>query len=106
VNSWAINSNSATSCINAKAETIETRPSFKDAFVKRRGIVPADGFYEWRGPKNNREPLWIHAVYGGLLWLAGLYESWQPEPGHWQRTFTIITTSANRLIEPVAIECR
>jgi len=100
VNSWATSSSSAASCINAKAETIETRPSFKDAFAKRRCIVPADGFYEWRGRKDNREPLWIHPADGGLLWLAGLYESWQPEPGHWQRTFTIITTRANRLIEP------
>jgi putative SOS response-associated peptidase YedK len=51
VNSWATKSTSATSCIDAKAETVETRPSFKDAFAKCRGIVPADGFYEWRGPK-------------------------------------------------------
>jgi putative SOS response-associated peptidase YedK len=101
VNSWATNSSLAASCINAKAETIETRPSFKDALTKRRCIVPADGFYEWRGPKSNREPLWIHPADGGLLWLAGLYESWKPEPGRWQRTFTIITTRANRLIEPI-----
>ena len=101
VNSWAANSSSAASCINAKAETIETRPSFKDAFAKRRCIVPADGFYEWRGRKDNREPFWIHSPHGGLLWLAGLYELWQPEPSRWQRTFTIITTRANRLLEPV-----
>jgi len=101
VNSWATNGGSAASCINAKAETIETRPSFKDAFAKRRCLVPADGFYEWRGRKDYREPLWIHSVTGGLLWLAGLYEVWQPEPGRWQRTFTIITTGANRLLEPV-----
>ena len=101
VNSWATNSASAASCINAKAETVETRSSFKDAFTKRRCIVPADGFYEWRGPRNNREALWIHPANGGLLWLAGLFESWQPEPGVWQRTFTIVTTRANRLIEPI-----
>ena len=101
VNSWATSSSSAASCINAKAETIETRPSFKDAFAKRRCIVPADGFYEWRGRKDNREPLWIHSPQGGLLWLAGLYEVWQPEPGQRQRTFSIITTRANRLLEPV-----
>ena len=101
VNSWATNSTSAASCINAKAETIETRPSFKYAFAKGRCIVPADGFYEWRGPKDDREPLWIHSTNGGLLWLAGLYEVWQPEPSRWQRTFTIITTRANRLLEPI-----
>jgi putative SOS response-associated peptidase YedK len=101
VNSWAKDNQSAARCINAKAETVETRPSFKDAFLKRRCIVPADGFYEWRGPRNNREPLWIHPADGGLLLFAGLYESWHPEPDQWQRTFTIITTVANRAIEPI-----
>src|SRR5262249_18590577 len=101
VNRWATNNSSSASCINAKAETVEIRPSFREAFARRRCVVPADGFYEWRGPRSNREPLWIHRADGGLLWFAGLYESWQPEPGKWQRTFTIITTRANRLIEPV-----
>ena len=90
----------AASCINAEAETIETSPPFKDAFVKRRCVVPADGFYEWQGRKDHREPLWIHPANGGLLWLPGLYESGSRNPGHWQRTLTIITTRANRLIEP------
>ena len=76
-------------------------PSSKDTFAKRRCILPAGGFYEWRRPRNNREPLWIHLPDAGLLWFAGLYESWQPEPGQWQRTFTIIMTWPNRLIEPI-----
>jgi len=101
VNSWATDNNRASQCINAKAETLEERRAFREAFQQRRCVVPADGFSEWRGPKTQREPVWIHPVDGGLLLFAGLYESWQAKPGVWQRTFTIITTKANGLIKPI-----
>jgi putative SOS response-associated peptidase YedK len=101
LNSWASDNSRASQCINAKAETLEERRAFREAFLQRRCVVPADGFYEWRGPKTQREPVWIHPADGGLLLFAGLYESWQPRPGHWQRTFTIITTNANALIQPI-----
>ena len=60
VNSWAKDAGRASMCINAKAETVDKLPSFREAFEKRCCVVPADGFYEWRGPKAKREPLWIH----------------------------------------------
>ena len=101
VNSWASDNGRARQCINAKAERLEERRTFREAFLQRRGAVPADGFYEWRGPKTQREPVWIHPRDGGLLLFAGLYESWQARPGEWQRTFTIITTQANGLIRPI-----
>jgi putative SOS response-associated peptidase YedK len=101
VNSWATDARRASMCINAKAETIDSLPSFRGAFEKRRCVVPADGFYEWRGSKTMREPLWIHPADGGLLLFAGLYEAWQRAPGEWQTTFTIVTTAANRLLEPI-----
>jgi putative SOS response-associated peptidase YedK len=63
-------------CINAKAETADKLPTFREAFAKRRCVVPADGFYEWRGPKARREPLWIHPADGALLLFAGLFEAW------------------------------
>ena len=63
--------------------------------------MPADGFFEWTGPKTARQPLWFHRPDGGLLLFAGLYEYWQPTPGQWERTFTIVTTEANKLMEPV-----
>jgi putative SOS response-associated peptidase YedK len=62
---------------------------------------PADGFYEWTGPQDARKPLWFHRPNGELLFMAGLYESWQPSAEMWQRTFTIITTEANGLLAPV-----
>ena len=101
VNSWAKDGKRAAMQINAKGETLEERPPFREAFEKRRCIVPADGFYEWTGPKEKRQPLWFHSPDGGLVFFAGLYESWQPKPGEWQRTFTIVTTRANGLVEPV-----
>jgi putative SOS response-associated peptidase YedK len=101
VNSWAKDAKRAAAQINARAETLTKSPAFRDAFQERRCIVPADGFFEWLGSKEARRPLWFHRSEGGLILFAGLYESWRPEPGHWQRTFTIVTTTPNKLIEPV-----
>jgi len=101
VNSWAKDASRASMCINAKAETADKLPSFRRAFEKRRCVVAADGFYEWRGSKARREPLWIHPADGALLLFAGLFEAWQFQPDEWQTTFTILTTSANRLLQPI-----
>ena len=101
VNAWAKDAKRAAKQINARAETLHSSSAFREAFEKRRCIVPADGFYEWEGAGNARRPIWFHREDGGLLYLAGLYESWQPQPEQWQRTFTIVTTDANVLIAPV-----
>ena len=88
--------------INARAETLTERPAFRDAFRQRRCVVPADGFFEWTGPKQARRPLWFHQPEGGLIYFAGLYESWRPTTAdEWQRSFTIVTTEANALMAPV-----
>ena len=100
VNSWASDA-SASKCINARAETVHKLPSYRDAFKRRRCVVPADGFYEWRGPKTMREPLWIHPADEGLILFAGLFEAWQVQPGEWLTTFCLITTAANRSLEPI-----
>lgn len=101
VNSWAKDNKRAAQQINARAETLESRSAFKEAFQKRRCVVPADGFFEWTGPKTARQPLWFHRRGGGLLLFVGLYEYWQPQPEQWERTFTIVTTDANDLMRPV-----
>ena len=79
VNSWAKDNKRAGQQINARAETIDSRPAFRAAFKSRRCVVPADGFYEWTGPKGKRTPLWFHRPDGGLLLFAGLYEPWRPD---------------------------
>ena len=101
VNRWAKDNSRASQCINAKAETVEVRPSFRDAFKKRRCVVPADGFYEWTGPKGARRPMWIHRADGKLILFAGLYEDWFPEKDRPETTFTIITCEPNAVTRPI-----
>src|SRR5260370_1114995 len=84
--------------ICAKGETLEQRETFREAFQQRRCVVPADGFYEWTGPKGKRQPLWIHPRAGDLMLFAGLYESWYPERKERKVTFTIVTCAANAVI--------
>jgi putative SOS response-associated peptidase YedK len=95
VNHWSKDASQASKFINARAETVDTRPAFRDAFQRHRCVVPADGFFAWTGPKQARRPIWFHRADMGLILFAGLYESWQPAPGQWQRTFTIITCPPN-----------
>jgi putative SOS response-associated peptidase YedK len=64
-------------------------------------VVPADGFYEWTGPKGKRQPLWIHPRDRGLMLFAGLYESWFPEKNQPEVTFTIVTCPANSAIAAI-----
>ena len=87
--------------INARAETVQRLPPFREAFSRRRCVVPADGFLEWTGSKEDRRPIWFHRSDGGLILFAGLYESWRPSPAEKERTFTIITTEPNSLMEPI-----
>ncbi|HYM16648.1 MAG TPA: SOS response-associated peptidase [Dehalococcoidia bacterium] len=102
VNSWAKDAKGAARQINARAESALKRPAFRDAFVERRCVVPADGFFEWIGARESRRPVWFHAPDHGLLLFAGLYESWlDPQTAAWQRTFTILTTDANDVVAPV-----
>jgi putative SOS response-associated peptidase YedK len=101
INHWAKDPKVGYRQINARAEALEKRPAFREAFKKRRCVVPADGFFEWAGPKGELQPIWFHRPDGSLLLFAGLYEFWQPEPGEWEPTFTIITTDANATLEPV-----
>src|SRR5713101_8887915 len=101
VNRWARDNRRASQCINAKAETLEQRPTFREAFQQRRCVVPGDGFYEWSGPKGKRQPLWIHPRDGGLMLFAGLYESWYTERNQPEVTFTIVTCAANAVIAEI-----
>lgn len=101
VNRFAKDSKEAAKCINARVESVDTRPAFRDAFTRHRCVVPADGFFEWTGPKKASRPLWFHRDDMGLLLFAGLYESWRPPDGEWEKTFTIITCAANATLAPV-----
>jgi putative SOS response-associated peptidase YedK len=102
VPSWAKSVVDAAKRINARAETLRDKPTFRAAFERRRCVVPADGFFEWVGPKGKRQPIWFRPPDGGLLYFAGLYESRRdPATDTWSKTFTIITTPPNDLVAPV-----
>jgi putative SOS response-associated peptidase YedK len=99
---WAKDSSIGSRLINARAETLATSNAFRDSFAHRRCIVPADGFYEWRGTPGRRQPYLFHDRAGGALALAGLWSGWRdPQSGEIRRTFTIVTTEANELMAPV-----
>ena len=98
VPSWADDLKIGVRMINARAETITSKPSFTAAFRRRRCLIPADGFYEWKKTGQAKQPYLIELVDGGLFGFAGLWESWQPEGGPTIESCTIITTAANDLI--------
>jgi putative SOS response-associated peptidase YedK len=76
-------------------------PSFRTAFAEQRCIVPADGFFERTGPKENLQPIWSHRSDGGRVFFAALYDSWRASPAEKERTFTIVTTAPNALLAPI-----
>ncbi len=99
---WAKDPKIAWSSINARVETLDTRPAFRSAYRKRRCLVPADAFYEWKKEGTRKQPYAIALKSRELFAFAGLWENWQdPEIEQWVRTFTIITTDANELVAPI-----
>jgi putative SOS response-associated peptidase YedK len=97
VNAGSKDASMASKTINVRSETADKRRGFREAFIERRCVVPADGFFEWTGPKSARQPTWFHREDNQLLLFAGLYEAWQPNAQQSETTFTILTTDANAL---------
>ena len=89
--------------INAKAETVATSGMFRDAFARRRALIPAAAFYEWRSIEGEKvkQPFAIARQDGDPLAFAGIWEGWRGEGGEVLRTFAIITTDANQLMAHV-----
>ena len=80
--------------INARAETVATLPTFRDAFARRRCIVPIDGFYEWQVGAQGKQPHAIARVDGRVMALAGIWEGWRGPDGQAIRTYAVVTTTA------------
>ena len=90
------------STINAKAEGIDKSPTWRTPFQKRRCLVPADGFYEWkRLDKKNRQPFAFQMVDHAPFAFAGLWDAWKAPDGSWLQSYSIITTDANELMASV-----
>jgi putative SOS response-associated peptidase YedK len=90
--------------INAKCETVRDLPTFREAYRRRRCVVPVDGFFEWRAIKGQKakQPYAIAMKDGAPFGIAGIWENWKdPTSGEWTRTFAIITTDANELVADI-----
>lgn len=97
---WAKDATIGQKLINAKAETISEKPSFCNAYKSRRCIIPANGFYEWKQEDKYKQPYAIKSREDKLLGLAGIWEQWDRQE-QLLETCAIITTSPNKLIEPI-----
>ncbi len=98
--SWAKDPAIGSKLINARAETIAEKPSFKNAFRSRRCLVPATGFFEWKR-NAHKTPYNIRLKSGDPFCFAGLWDQWTSGDGEIIRTFTIITTSPNELMAEI-----
>jgi putative SOS response-associated peptidase YedK len=99
---WKDPLNKVPATFNARVETVDTSAMFRDAYKKRRCIVPVSGFYEWTGPTKDRQPHLFTAADGApLIALAGLWDSWKnPATGEDILSCTLITTDANDWMKP------
>jgi putative SOS response-associated peptidase YedK len=113
---WAKDVKVGQKMINARAETLLTKPAYKGVVRKHRCIVPMDGFYEWKTPsgpdapvgksgKPLKQPMYIHRLDGEPLGVAGLWSSWRPKDAEpdtpWLHSLTIVTVAANETMQPV-----
>jgi putative SOS response-associated peptidase YedK len=102
VPAWAKDAKFGYSTINARAEEAPTKPAYREAFKKRRCLIPADAFYEWQKTGAKAKLPYAFALKSGKPYaLAGLWERWRPKEGEPLETFTILTTDPNALVEPM-----
>jgi putative SOS response-associated peptidase YedK len=98
---WAKDEKIANKLINARAETIAEKPSFRNSFKKFRCLIIADGFYEWQGAGLKKRPFFIFMKDGKPFGMAGLYDRWIDPHGKTVVTCTIVTTDANEFMKPI-----
>jgi putative SOS response-associated peptidase YedK len=99
--SWAIDRNIGARMINARAETANRKPSFREPLQKRRCLVPADGFYEWLRAGKMKQPYCFEVGDSEIFAFAGLWDSWRDPDGKTVETCTILTTTPNALLADV-----
>jgi putative SOS response-associated peptidase YedK len=99
--SWAQDQTVATNLFNARAETVAEKPAFRQAFQRRRCLIPADGFYEWQKTGKTKLPVYIRLRSQQLFAFAGLWDEWQDPQGQVIHSCTIITVEPNSLIAGV-----
>ncbi len=98
VPSWADDPKIGSNFINARGETVGSTKAFRDAFRKRRCLIPADGFFEWNAHGKGKQPYLFQRPESRPFSFAGLWESWEPEDGPPLLTCCLITTAANGVV--------
>jgi putative SOS response-associated peptidase YedK len=101
VPSWSKGPDSRYSMINARAETVESKPAYRNAFKHRRCLIPAEGFYEWKVVNGGKTPFLIRRTDGEPFGMAGLWETWHDPEGERLQSCTIIVTDANALVRDI-----
>jgi putative SOS response-associated peptidase YedK len=99
--SWAKDAAIGAKLINARSETVEEKPSFREAFKRRRCIIPADGFYEWQRMGSRKQPFYFRLKDDRLFGFAGLWDKWRSPDGESLETCSILTTEANDVLSTV-----
>jgi putative SOS response-associated peptidase YedK len=102
VPSWSKDRSIGQRLVNARAETLSEKPAFRTAFRRRRCLVPADGYYEWRVVTGGKQPYFVHAASGRTFAMAGLWEHWvDPADGKQVDTCVIVTREAAGLVSEI-----
>jgi len=101
VPAWAKDPKMGYRMINARAETVATKPAFRRPFLTRRCLVPATGFFEWQKRGASKAPYCIRLKGQAVFAFAGLYDVWLDAEGRELKTYTIITTTPNGLLAPI-----
>lgn len=99
--SWAKDLSIGTHTLNARSETVTTKPAFRESILTKRCLIPADGFYEWRKMGSVKQPYCFEVGEGGLFALAGLWDQWKSPDGQIIESCTILTTTPNSLVAAV-----
>lgn len=98
---WAKDEKIGYKLINARAETVSEKPSFRSAFKQRRCLIPASGFYEWKKVGSQKQPYYFQLKGSPVFAMAGLWETWKSSTGETVESFTIITTEANDIVSQI-----
>lgn len=96
---WAKDISIGSRMINARIETVHEKPAFKNSLLRKRCIIPADGYYEWLKTAQGKTPMRVVSRSGEIFGMAGLWDAWQDEEGRSLTTFTILTTKPANSIE-------
>ena len=98
---WAKDPSIGAKLNNARGESVAEKPSFRDAFKRRRCLVPANGFYEWKSEGKLKQPYYISPKDGEPMAMGGLWESWKTPDGSILRTVCIVTVGPNAVMAPI-----